>query len=45
MAEITLSNLLRLATEQGCPVSRKQDLAFLNQGTRVRDVEANDAGW
>ena len=31
MAEITLSHLLRLATEQGCPVSREQALAFLNQ--------------
>ncbi len=31
MAEITLSHLLRLATEQGSPVSREQALAFLNQ--------------
>jgi len=31
MAEITLSHLLRLATEQGCSVSREQALAFLNQ--------------
>ena len=31
MAEITLSHLLRLAIEQGCPVSREQAVAFLNQ--------------
>ena len=31
MAEITLSHLLRLANEQGCPVSQEQALAFLNE--------------
>jgi len=31
MAEITLSHLLRLANEHGCPVSREQALAFLNE--------------
>jgi hypothetical protein len=30
-AEITISHLMRLGNEQGCPVSRKQALAFLNQ--------------
>ena len=31
IAEITLSHVLRLATEQDSPVSREQGLAFLNQ--------------
>jgi hypothetical protein len=31
IAEITLSHLIRLGNEQGCPVSRQQALAFLNQ--------------
>ena len=31
IAEITLSHLMRLGNEQGCPVSREQALAFLNQ--------------
>jgi tRNA nucleotidyltransferase (CCA-adding enzyme) len=35
MAEITLSHVLRLATEQGPPVSREQALAFLNQEGRA----------
>jgi hypothetical protein len=34
MAEITLSHLLRLATELGSPLSREQALAFLNQEGR-----------
>jgi hypothetical protein len=38
MAEITLSHLLRLATELGCPVSRKQALAFLNQEGRAFEI-------
>ena len=38
MAEITLSHLLRLATEQGCPVSREQALAFLNQEGRAFEM-------
>lgn len=38
MAEIALSHLLRLATEQGCPVSRKQALAFLNQEGRAFEM-------
>ena len=32
IAEITLSHLIRLGNEQGCPVSREQALAFLNRG-------------
>lgn len=32
IAEITLSHPIRLGNEQGCPVSREQALAFLNQG-------------
>ena len=31
IAEITLSHLIRLGNEQGCPVSRQPALAFLNQ--------------
>jgi hypothetical protein len=31
IAEITLSHLMRLGNEQGCPVSREQALTFLNQ--------------
>ena len=31
IAEITLAHLMRLGSEQGCPVSRQQALAFLNQ--------------
>ena len=31
MAEITIPHLLRLATEQGCAISREQALIFLNQ--------------
>ena len=38
MAEITLSHLLRLATEQGCSVSREQALAFLNQQGRAFEM-------
>jgi len=38
MAEITLSHLLRLATEQGSPVSREQALAFLNQEGRAFEM-------
>lgn len=30
-AEITLSLVMRLASEQGCPVTREQALAFLNR--------------
>ena len=37
-AEITLSHLLRLATEQGCTVSREQALAFLNQERRAFEM-------
>jgi hypothetical protein len=45
IAEITLSHLMRLGNEQGCPVSREQALAFLNQeGRAFRNVEAHDAG-
>jgi hypothetical protein len=38
MAEITLSHVLRLATEQGSPVSREQALAFLNQEGRAFEM-------
>ena len=31
ITEITLSHLIRLGNEQGCPVSRQQALVFLNQ--------------
>ncbi len=31
IAEITLSHLIRLCGERGCPLSREQALAFLNQ--------------
>jgi len=44
MAEITLSDLLRLANEQGCTASREQAVHFLiKKGMRTR-CEANDAG-
>ena len=38
IAEITLSNLMRLGNEQGCPVSREQALAFLNQEGRAFEM-------
>ena len=38
MAEITLAHLLRLASEQGCSVSREQALAFLNQDGRAFEM-------
>jgi hypothetical protein len=38
IAEITLSHLLRLGNEQGCPVSREQALAFLNQEGRAFEM-------
>ncbi len=38
LAEITLSHVLRLATEQGSPVSREQALAFLNQEGRAFEM-------
>jgi len=38
IAEITLSHLIRLGTEQGCPVSRRQALAFLNQEGRAFEM-------
>jgi hypothetical protein len=38
IAEITLSHLIRLGNEQGCPVSRQQALAFLNQGGRAFEM-------
>ncbi len=37
-AEITLSHLMRLGNEQGCPVSREQALAFLNQQGRAFEM-------
>ena len=38
MAEITLSHLLRLANEHGCPVSREQALVFLNEDGRAYEM-------
>ena len=38
IAEITLSHLMRLGKEQGCPVSRDQALAFLNQEGRAFEM-------
>ena len=37
-AEITLSYLMRLAFEQGCPVSREQALEFLNEEGRAYEM-------
>ena len=38
IAEITLSHLIRLGNEQGCPVSRQQALALLNQEGRAFEM-------
>jgi hypothetical protein len=38
MAEITISYVLRLANEHGCPMSREQALAFLNQQGRAYEM-------
>ena len=38
IAEITLSHLIRLGNEQGCPLSRQQALAFLNQEGRAFEM-------
>ena len=38
IAEITLSHLIRLGNEQGCPVSREQALVFLNQEGRAFEM-------
>ena len=38
IAEITLSHLIRLGNEQGCPVSREQALAFLNHEGRAFEM-------
>ena len=38
IAEITLSHLMRLGNEQGCPVSREQALSFLNQEGRAFEM-------
>ena len=38
IAEITLSHLMRLRNEQGCPVTREQALAFLNQEGRAFEM-------
>jgi hypothetical protein len=37
-AEITLSHLMRLGNEQGCPLSREHALAFLNQEGRAFEM-------
>src|SRR5215469_16447040 len=38
IAEITLSHLMRLGNEQGCPVSREQAMEFLNQKGRAFEM-------
>jgi hypothetical protein len=38
IAEITLSHLIRLGNEQGCPLSRQQALAFLNHEGRAFEM-------
>ncbi len=38
IAEISVSHLIRLGSEQGCPVSRQQALAFLNQEGRAFEL-------
>ena len=38
IAEITLSHLISLGSEQGCLVSRQQALAFLNQEGRAFEM-------
>ena len=38
IAEITVSHLIRLSSEQGSPVSRQQALAFLNQEGRAFEM-------
>jgi hypothetical protein len=38
MAEITLSHLMRLAVEQGCPVSPEQARVFLNEEGRAYEM-------
>ena len=38
IAEITLSHLMRMGNEQGCPVSREQALAFLNRQGRAFEM-------
>jgi hypothetical protein len=38
IAEITLSHLMRLGNEQGCPVSREKARAFLNQDGRAFEM-------
>ena len=45
MAEITLSHLLQLANEHGCPLAGNKRWHFSINKDRVRDEEANDAGW
>ena len=38
IAEITLSHLIRLGNEQGCPLTRQEALAFLNQQGRAFEM-------
>jgi hypothetical protein len=38
IAEITVSHLMRLATENGCPVSREQALVFFNREGRAQEM-------
>ncbi|HXJ87830.1 MAG TPA: hypothetical protein VMS18_13495 [Candidatus Binatia bacterium] len=38
MAEITISYVLRLASEQGCSVSREQARVFLNEEGRAYEM-------
>ena len=37
-AVITVSHLMRLAVENGCPVSREQALVFFNRDDRAQEM-------
>jgi len=37
-AEISVCHLVRLANESGCPVSREQALAFMNEDGRAFEM-------
>ena len=38
IAEITVSHLMRLAIENGCPVSQEQALVFFNREGRAQEM-------
>jgi len=40
VAEITLSHLIRLGSEHGCPVNRQEALAFFNRDGRAFEMWA-----